>query len=277
MLCLELPPRWFPVSIAWAPTVLGVAACWAFCRARTSILIPSAFVCGNTAAIGTREKQRLLIGTRFEIYTYILQSCFCWIFGCALILLKQHFYWHCPTFPSYHTGGSGHFHRPNKRVKDHQNLEFRCERGRAIPDSLFFLGGDDDLDGRSNGNSHAHHLFIYILHKTRYIYTYIHRFDTHLHAFVDQGIFPFRPSIGHFITLTTTVRPVMVRKGNYTLLARKMAAAVGWERVYMQPFDLFLGSLKKRLSEGVGGQRSWIAWRFGIQAWAMGHWLHPSK
>ena len=120
------------------------------------------------------------------------------------------------------------------------------------------------MDGRSDGNSHTHHLFIYILHKTRYIYTYIHRFDTHLHAFVDQGIFPFRPSIGHFITLTTTVRAVTVRKGNYTLLARKMAAAVGWERVYMQPFDLFLGSLKKRLSEGVGGQRSsmQLRWRF---------------
>lgn len=48
------------------------------------------------------------------------------------------------------------------------------------------------------------------------------------------------------------------------MLARKMAAAVGWERVYMQPFDLFLGSQKKRLSEGVGGQRSsmQLRWRF---------------
>ena len=31
------------------------------------------------------------------------------------------------------------------------------------------------------------------------------------------------------------------RKGNYTLLARKLAAAVGWERLILQPFDLWLG------------------------------------
>ena len=32
-----------------------------------------------------------------------------------------------------------------------------------------------------------------------------------------------------------------MRKGNYTLLARKLAAAVGWERLILQPFDLWLG------------------------------------
>ncbi|CAK9045710.1 unnamed protein product [Durusdinium trenchii] len=41
-------------------------------------------------------------------------------------------------------------------------------------------------------------------------------------------------------------------KGNYTLLMRDMARAVGWERLHMQPFDLLLGGYTSVWSGRIG-------------------------